>query len=252
MVVSGVNAVREALLTCPERIREVVFAEGRPGGRRDDLVALASRCGVVVKWGGRAVLDRIAGTPSHQGVAARLDGFPYAALSDLVSESSAAPPSGGRVVVVLDHVEDPQNLGAIIRSAAFFGCSGVVIPKARAARVTSSVVKASAGCVFRVPVAMVANIASSLDALKREGFWVIGAVAEGGAAPWEAPGAGEDLALVIGNENKGISRLVRKKCDFLVSIPSATEDVDSLNASAAAAVLIYELRRTKLGGRRKP
>ena len=252
MVVSGVNAVREALLTCPERIVEVVFAEGRPGGRRDDLAALASRCGVVVRWGARGLLDRIAGTASHQGVAARLDGFPYVALSDIVSKSSAAPPVGGRIVVVLDHIEDPQNLGAIIRSAAFFGCSGVVIPKARAARVTSSVVKASAGCVFRVPVAMVPNIASSLDAMKRGGFWVMGAVAKGGVAPWEAPGAGEDLALVIGNENKGISKLVGKKCDMLVSIPSATDDVDSLNASAAAAVLIYELRHRKPGSRKLP
>ncbi|MEZ4546651.1 MAG: 23S rRNA (guanosine(2251)-2'-O)-methyltransferase RlmB [Thermodesulfobacteriota bacterium] len=148
------------------------------------------------------------------------------------------------LVVILDHLEDPQNLGAIIRTVDVLGAHGVVIPKDRAASVTPAVIKASAGAVNHVPVARVTNISNVIEELKREGVWIAGADAKAPKAVYEEDLSKVDLGLVIGNEGKGISAKVREKCDFLVSIPQSGT-VTSLNASVSAGVLIYEIMRQR-------
>ena len=143
---------------------------------------------------------------------------------------------------MLDHIEDPQNLGAILRTAEFFGAMGAILPKARAAPITPSVIKTSSGAVSHLPIARTSNLVSTVDTLKTEGFWIAGADPVADTSVYDADFANIDVALVIGNEGKGMSRLVKEKCDYLFAVPR-TGEVESLNASAAAAVMISEIMR---------
>jgi 23S rRNA (guanosine2251-2'-O)-methyltransferase len=171
-----------------------------------------------------------------------VEGFSYTELDDILERSRNLEEKG--LLVVLDGVQDPHNLGAIIRSAACAGCHGVIIPRDRAARITPTVEKSSAGAVETVPVAQVVNIAQTLEELKKEGYWIFGAADDASASLFHQDLTG-DVVLVIGSEGEGIRPLVRKKCDALFSIPMRG-GVSSLNASVAAGVALFEVVRQRL------
>ena len=191
----------------------------------------------------RKKLDEISERGSHQGVIAEALPFEYVNGSAIIeaAEASAAKHDGRALVVVLDHLTDAGNLGAIARSAESVGAAGIVIPNKRAARVTAATYKSSAGAISHIPVAQVANIASTLDRLKEEGFWVAAATEHAADVIWDANLKGK-IALVMGNEGEGVSRLVLEHCDFGVKLPQVG-DISSLNVAQASTACMYEWLR---------
>jgi len=241
-VLYGVNPVRELLRAGGEGVSELWLAEGATRGATfGELERLAGAAGARVRSAPRPRLDRLAGTDRHQGVVAVVADFRYAELEDLVARAAAS----GRapLLVVLDGVEDPHNLGAIIRSAHALGAHGVIIPKDRAVGVTPAAAKASAGAVERCPVARVTNVAKTIEALKEAGVWSV-ALAADGDRPLAAVDLTGPVALVLGSEGEGLRPLVRKTCDLSASIPM-TGEIDSLSVSASAAVALYEAARQR-------
>jgi len=206
------------------------------------ILEAARERGVVVQVTDRRALDRLAPGVSHQGIVAQAAAAPYAELEDLLERAarSGRPP----LLVLLDEVEDPHNLGSVLRTAECAGASGVIVPKRRSAGLTAAVAKASAGAVEHIPVARVTNLAQTIGLLQSRGYWVAGADASAPQDVFAADLTGP-LAVVIGSEGKGLSRLVREKCDFLVSVPMFGR-IGSLNASVAAAVILYEAVRQRL------
>jgi 23S rRNA (guanosine2251-2'-O)-methyltransferase len=243
-VVYGVNPVRELLRAGGEGLSELWLAEGTARGAAfAELERLGRAGGAKVRRAPRPKLDRLAGTDHHQGVVAVVADFRYAEVEDVLSAASASghPP----LVVVLDGVEDPHNLGAIIRSAHALGAHGVLIPKDRAVGVTPAVAKASAGAVERCPVARVTNVSKAVEALKEAGVWSV-ALASDATQPLSAVDLKGPIALVLGSEGEGIRPLVRKTCDLEAHIPMRGE-LDSLSVSASAAVALYETARQRRG-----
>lgn len=240
-IIEGRNAVLEAL-RAGRAIDKLYIARGETDRALGHIAGLARERGIAVSDCDRRKLDAMSVTKAHQGVIAVCAVREYASLDDILAlaESRGEAP----FVVVCDEISDPHNLGAIIRSAECVGAHGVVIPKRRSAGLTAVVGKTSAGAAEHLPVARVANISAALQELKDRGLWVYGAAAEGSSPMWETDLTGP-LALVIGSEGEGLGRLVRERCDFLVSIPLRGK-VGSLNASTAAAVLMYEVLRQKL------
>lgn len=239
-IIYGVNPVMEALRGGRRAFE--LFVAGPPGDRRlEKLLQLAKEKGVPVRQREKRDLARLCGTEHHQGVALRAEAFAYADLVDILDRWRASGESG--LILVLDGVQDPHNLGALIRSAACAGAHGVIIPKDRAAGVTATVEKTSAGAVETVPVAQVANIAQTLDELKEAGFWIYGAAGEAAASFYDQDLRG-NVALVIGGEGEGLRSLVRKKCDHLIAIP-VRGGVNSLNASVAGGVMLFEVVRQR-------
>lgn len=241
-LVEGRNAVSE-LLKSGRPVDKLFVAEGAHG-RMGDVIALAKQAGVPVTVCDRRKLDHMSQTGSHQGVIAQAAAHTYATLDELFQ--AAEDKGEAPLFVVCDGIEDPHNLGAILRSAEAAGAHGVIIPKRRAVGLTGVVARASAGAMEHILVHKAVNLAAALDELKARGVWVYGAEADGNAALYEADFAGA-TALVIGSEGSGLSRLTREKCDFLVSIPMRGR-VNSLNASNAAAVLLYEAVRRRICG----
>lgn len=238
-VVVGRNAVMEVLRS-GTRIRRLHLAE-RGGGRDlDGLAEEARRRGVKVVSSDRETLDRVAGGARHQGAAAVLDAFAYADFERLVR---AVKESRG-LLLALDSVQDPRNLGAIIRSAEALGAGGVLVPRDRQCPVTAVTERTAAGAAAHLPVTLVGNLARTLEKLKREGYWIVGADVRNGSPP-EDLDLPRPLVLVLGSEEKGIRPVNLKQCDVLVRIPLSGQ-VDSLNVSVAAGILIYELM--KAGG----
>jgi len=204
----------------------------------DKLLALAERHGVSVDWVDPPDLDALCGNGNHQGVALEGREFAYQDFDAWMEGLAAAPRA---CALVLDQVQDPNNLGAILRTAAACGVAGVVLPERRAAAVTPAVIKTSAGQALRVPVCQVVNVARALEQLKEAGFWVVGAATRAGQAPWDVK-LPEKVAVVMGSEGAGMRRLVEEACDLKVSLPLAP-GVESLNVSVAAAMLVYEVMR---------
>ncbi len=204
-----------------------------------EIVALARQKGIPVQKADRRQLDRLARGTNHQGVVAKAAVKDYAELEDITRVPAGRVP----LLILLDGVQDPHNLGAVLRVADAAGASGVVIPKRRSAQLTAAVARSSAGAHEYVPVARVTNIAEAVLRLKKDGFWVVGADAAAGQTLWEARLDGP-VAIVVGGEGKGISRLVKERCDILVRVPMLGR-VSSLNASVAAALLAYEVLRRK-------
>jgi 23S rRNA (guanosine2251-2'-O)-methyltransferase len=237
-----VNPVRERLRAGGEGVAELWLAEGATRGAAfAELERAARAAGAKVRSAPRPKLDRLAGTDRHQGVVAVVADFRYAEVGELLAAAAASgrPP----LLVVLDGVEDPHNLGAIIRSAHALGAHGVVIPKDRAVGVTPAAAKASAGAVERCPVARVTNVAKTLEALKEAGVWSVALSADGDRPIGELDLRGP-TALVLGSEGEGLRPLVRKTCDLSANIPM-TGDLDSLSVSASAAVALYEAARQR-------
>jgi len=232
--VYGVRPVAELLEGEPDRLVRLHFLEGAHGHALGRLVAAARGRKVPFAFEPRQRLDDLAGTDKHQGVVAQVAAVPYAALEEVIARAEAAPPG---LVMVLDGVEDPRNLGAIVRTAEAAGCHGLVVPKRHAAPLTDVAAKASAGASLVLPLARVDNLVRALERLKEHGFWIYGLDAAA-PEPVTAPDYRAPVALVVGAEGKGIRPLVKKACDALVAIPLKGRTA-SLNVSAAAAVAVF-------------
>lgn len=238
----GRNPVLEAL-KAGTTINKLWVAKGEQKGSIQEILRLAQEQRIQVQWVEKNKLDKQFPGEKHQGVAASVASADYVDWQDILQR--AAKKGEDPLVVVLDGLEDPHNLGAILRSVDAVGAHGVIIAKRRSAPLTEGVAKASAGAVEHVPVARVANISQTLDELKKHGLWIAGASMTG-TKMYKQDLKGP-LALVIGSEGKGISRLVSEKCDFFVSIPMQGK-INSLNASVACGLLLYEAYRQRVMG----
>ena len=238
-IIVGRNPVTEALRSGREIDKLMVSSEE---GSMKKILALAKERRIPVMKVEKSAIDRIAEGKAHQGVAAYVSAYAYAELEDIfrIAEERGEDP----FIIILDNLEDPHNLGAIMRTAECAGAHGIIIPKRRACGLTDVVAKASAGAIEYTPCVKVTNIAQAIEELKERGIWVA-ACDMGGQEYYKADLKGK-LAVVIGSEGSGISRLVKEKCDFVVSMPMVGR-ITSLNASNAAAVIIYEVRKQRDG-----
>lgn len=238
--IEGRNSVTEAFRS-GKTIDKLFIQDGCHDGPVNSIVREAKKRDTVINYVSRERLDKMSKTGKHQGVIAYAAAYEYATVEqilDLAREKNEEP-----FIFILDNIEDPHNLGAIIRTANLAGAHGVIIPKRRAAGLTATVAKTSAGALNYTPVAKVTNIAATIEELKKEGMWFVCAHMDGEIMyNLKLTGA---IGLVIGNEGEGVSRLVKEKCDFIASIPMKG-DIDSLNASVAAGVLAYEIVRQKM------
>lgn len=236
--VVGRNPVLELLKTDKE-IDKIYILKGDLQGSIKKIIGAARDKNIIVQEVDKFKLDSMAEGNAHQGVAALVTGFEYSTVDDILQKAEDL--NQKPLVIILDGIEDPHNLGAIIRTAECAGVHGVIIPKRRAARVNQTVYKSSAGAVEHILIADVTNISNTIDELKEKGLWIYGADMDGADFYFDTKLEGS-IALVIGNEGKGISRLVKEKCDFLLKIPMLGK-ISSLNASTSAAILIYEVLR---------
>ena len=241
-VIYGINAVGEALKSRGRGFEYVGVARERHDQRVQRIIDECRRLGVAVRFVPRQDIDRLAGSSSHQGVVAVTSAKTYTEVDEILEHKRGQH----FLIVILDGVEDPHNLGAIIRTADGAGADGVLIPERRAAGITATVAKASAGAVEHVPIAKITNVARTLEELKNRNLWTVG-LDERAPQAYDALDYNMDCALVLGAEGKGLHDLVRKKCDFLVSIPMLGQ-VASLNVSVAAAVVLYEMARQRRRG----
>lgn len=230
-VLIGINPVREAL-RAGSPLDRIVIAKGAGGQRLQEIVDLARQKGISVRFEPREALNRLTNEASHQGVVAIGAAKPYHDLDEV--------PADSKLVVLLDGVEDPHNLGAIIRTAHAAGASAIVIPERRAVGLTETVAKASAGAVEYLPIVRVANIRQALEKLKAQGFWIYG-LDERGESAYDAIEYSQPTAFVLGGEGKGLHEHTKKDCDFLINIPMAGA-VSSLNVSVAAGVVLFHFR----------
>ncbi len=239
-IIEGRNAVIEAL-RAGRTIDKIFIQKGDTDKTLGHIASKARDAGVVVVDADKRKLDGMSQTHAHQGVIALAALREYCSVADIlaIAKERDEPP----FVVVCDEISDPHNLGAVIRTAEAAGVHGIIIPKRRSAGLTSIVDKTSAGAAEHMAVARVPNLSTAIKELQEAGIWVYGTAAEGGSELWQTDLKGP-IAVVIGSEGDGISRLLRENCDFLVSIPMLGK-VSSLNASAAAAVLIYEVLRQR-------
>ena len=238
----GRNALTEALKS-GRTIDKVFIASGETDRGLQRLAAQAKEAGAVVVPVDRRKLDQMSFTRSHQGVIALAAAHEYATIDEILEEAAARGENA--LIVICDELTDPHNLGAIMRSAECAGAHGVIIPKRRSVGLTATVAKASAGAMEYMKVARVTNINNAIAELKEKGVWVFGTAAEGSVPMYKA-NLTVPAAIVIGNEGDGMSPLVRKNCDVMVHIPMNGR-ISSLNASAAASILLYEAVRQRLG-----
>ncbi|MBO8178411.1 MAG: 23S rRNA (guanosine(2251)-2'-O)-methyltransferase RlmB [Bacillus sp. (in: Bacteria)] len=238
-LIAGKNPVIEALKSNRE-INKIWIAEGSQRGQMQQVLKLAKQANVLVQFVPKQKIDQMF-SGNHQGVVAQVAAYQYAELDDLfqrAEEKGEAP-----FFILLDELEDPHNLGSILRTADAVGAHGIIIPKRRSVGLTTTVAKASTGAIEYVPVTRVTNMARTIDELKELGVWIVGTDAKGTKDYRQLDGT-LPLALVIGSEGKGIGRLVKEKCDFLVHLPMSGH-VTSLNASVAASLLMYEVYRKR-------
>src|SRR3954465_10740611 len=239
----GINSVTETLKARGRTVEWVGMAKERHDLRLQRLIEDCRRLSVPVRFLQRTELDRMAGNAAHQGVVAVTSAKQYNDLQDVI----AAKRGKYSLIVVLDGVEDPHNLGAILRTSDAAGANGIIIPERRAAAVTGTVTKASAGASEHLPIAQVTNVSRSIEQLKENNIWTLG-LDERATQTYDALDFKMDCALVLGGEGKGLHDLVKRKCDFLVSIPMLG-NVPSLNVSVAAAVVLYEIVRQRRGSK---
>jgi 23S rRNA (guanosine2251-2'-O)-methyltransferase len=234
---TGFHAVEEAL-TAGRSLDRIVIARGRHGERIEAIVQKAKARGVPVRFEDRQQIDRLAGTREHQGVAALAAAKPVAAFEDLIAAND-----GHGLMVLLDGVEDPHNLGAIVRTSLVAGAQGVVIPERRAAGLTDTVERASAGALAHLPIARVKNLVRAMEEMKEAGYWLVG-LDERAKKNYTEVDLKGSVGIVMGSEGEGLHELTSKRCDFLVSIPT-TGPVKSLNVSVAAGVMLFEVVRQR-------
>ena len=238
-LIVGRNAVMQALES-GRTIDSVTVAEGQRGGQAAKIIEICREKKIPVKYADSRKLDKLCGGAAHQGVAAFAAAHDYAELDDIFNLAQSRGESP--FIVICDGLEDPHNLGAILRTAEAAGVHGVIIPKRNSVTLNYTVAKTSAGAIEYVPVVKVTNIAGTIDTLKDRGVWVFGADMEG--TPWTELDFTGSVALVIGSEGRGLSKLVREKCDFIASLPMKGK-INSLNASVAAGILMFEASRQR-------
>lgn len=244
-IVAGKHSVTEALRS-GRTINKIWIAENAQKHLTQPIIAEAKKLGIVIQHVDKRKLDQLAPGVQHQGVVAQTAPYAYAEVEDLlkVAEEKGEAP----FLLILDEIEDPHNLGSILRTADCTGVHGVILPKRRSAQITATVSKTSAGAVEYVPVARVTNLAQTIEQLKELGIWIVGTVVDAHEEIYDATVFDGPVAVVIGNENKGMGRLIREKCDVLAKLPMAGR-INSLNASVAAGVAMYEvLRRRRMKG----
>jgi 23S rRNA (guanosine2251-2'-O)-methyltransferase len=240
LTIEGRNAVMEAF-RAGKPIDKLFVLDGCQDGPVRSIIREARKHDTILNFVAKERLDQISETGKHQGVIAYAAAYEYAQVEDILA--LAREKGEDPFILLLDNIEDPHNLGAIIRTANLAGAHGVIIPKRRAAGLTATVAKTSAGALNYTPVAKVTNLGQTIDELKKEGLWFVCADMEG-EVMYRTNLTGP-IGLVIGNEGEGVSRLVKEKCDFTASIPMKG-DIDSLNASVAAGVLAYEIVRQRI------
>lgn len=239
--IEGRNAVLESFRS-GKTIDKLFILDGCQDGPIKTILREAKKTDTIINFVDKERLDRLANTGHHQGVVAQAAAYEYAEVDDILE--AARQKGESPFVFILDEIEDPHNLGAIIRTANLAGAHGVIIPKRRAVGLTAAVARTSAGAINYTPVAKVTNIVKTIEELKEQGMWFVCADMDGTTMyDLDLKGA---IGLVIGNEGSGVSRLVKEKCDFTASIPMMG-DIDSLNASVAAGVLAYEIVRQRMG-----
>jgi 23S rRNA (guanosine2251-2'-O)-methyltransferase len=240
---TGIHAVREAL-EAGRAFERVVIARGRQDTRIEEIVQLARGRNIPVRFEDRGQLDRLADSKDHQGVVALAAARAAATLEEILAAANAGAGRGEKgLIVLLDGVEDPHNLGAIIRTALAAGAHGVVVPERRAAGLTDTVARASAGALAHLPVAKVKNLVRTMEELKEAGYWLIG-LDERADKSYTQADYTSPVGIVLGGEGKGLHELTRKRCDFVVSLPT-TGPVKSLNVSVAAGVVLFEALRQR-------
>lgn len=238
--IEGRNAVLEAFRS-GKTIDKLFVLDGCQDGPVKSIIREAKKTDTIINFVDKERLDRLAGTGHHQGVVAQAAAYEYAEVEDILK--AAKDKGEAPFIFILDEIEDPHNLGAIIRTANQAGAHGVIIPKRRAVGLTATVAKTSAGAINYTPVAKVTNISKTIEDLKKQGMWFVCADMDG--TTMYDLNLTEPIGLVIGNEGSGVGRLVKEKCDFVASIPMKG-DIDSLNASVAAGVLAYEIVRQRM------
>ncbi len=238
--IEGRNAVLEAFRS-GKTIDKLFVLDGCQDGPVKSIIREAKKTDTIINFVDKERLDRLAGTGHHQGVVAQAAAYEYAEVEDILK--AAKDKGEAPFIFILDEIEDPHNLGAIIRTANQAGAHGVIIPKRRAVGLTATVAKTSAGAINYTPVAKVTNISKTIEDLKKQGMWFVCADMDG-TTMYDLNLTGP-IGLVIGNEGSGVGRLVKEKCDFVASVPMKG-DIDSLNASVAAGVLAYEIVRQRM------
>lgn len=238
--IEGRNAVLEAFRS-GKTVDKLFVLDGCQDGPVKSIIREAKKTDTIINFVDKERLDRLAGTGHHQGVVAQAAAYEYAEVEDILK--AAKDKGEAPFIFILDEIEDPHNLGAIIRTANQAGAHGVIIPKRRAVGLTATVAKTSAGAINYTPVAKVTNISKTIEDLKKQGMWFVCADMDG-TTMYDLNLTGP-IGLVIGNEGSGVGRLVKEKCDFVASIPMKG-DIDSLNASVAAGVLAYEIVRQRM------
>lgn len=239
-VIEGRNPVIEALKSGRE-IDKILVAKGNKEGSIKKIIAMAKEKKILLQYVDRNKLDQISTANAHQGVIAHVAAYKYYEVEEVVM--SAKDRGEDVLLVILDEITDPHNLGSVIRTINAVGGHGVIIPKRRSVGLTATVAKTSAGAIEYVPVAKVTNLARTIDYLKEQGIWIVGADMLGENVHYDSNLTG-NIAIVIGSEGKGISRLIKEKCDFLTKLPMKGQ-VSSLNASVAASILMYEALRQR-------
>lgn len=240
LIIEGRNAVAEAF-RAGKTIDKLFILEGCHDGPLNSILRQGKKKNTIINFVTKERLDQISATGKHQGVLAYAAAYEYADVDDILA--NAKEKNEDPFIILLDNIEDPHNLGAIIRTANLVGAHGVIIPKRRAVGLTATVAKTSSGALNYTPVAKVTNLSATIDELKKKGIWFVCADSEG-QRMYELDLKGP-IGLVIGNEGEGVGRLVKEKCDFIAAIPMKGE-IDSLNASVATGVLAYEILRQRI------
>lgn len=240
-ILQGINSVLEAL-KAKRGVRSIRVARGKVDDRLQLVLQMAKDQNIKVVWDDKAALDQMAGSKFHQGVVAEAEPYKYYSLEDILNQAQGRREEP--LLLLLDGVEDPQNLGAIIRTSECLGAHGVVIPKHGACAVTPAVTRASAGASEHLKVAIVTNLVQTLKELKKQGVWTVGTDSQAPVSCFDLSFP-SPVALVIGGEGRGIRRLVRENCDYMVHIPM-TGQVNSLNASVSSAIVLAEIVRQRL------
>lgn len=237
---AGVNSIMEALKS-GRKIYKIYIQEGREGKKIEELTNLANSRGVYIQYVEKSRLDKMYTYTNHQGIVAEVANYEYSDINEVLE--SAAIKGEPPFILILDGIEDPQNLGSIIRTAECAGVHGIIIPKHNAVEVTEVVAKASAGAVEHTKIVQETNLVNTIKYLKKEGLWVVGADMAGDSN-YFSTSIPSPTALVVGSEGRGMRRLVRENCDLILKIPMYGK-IESLNASVSAALLIYEIVRQR-------
>jgi 23S rRNA (guanosine2251-2'-O)-methyltransferase len=242
-LIPGLHSVKEALVSDRIKVHEIWISEGRDPARTREILEIARQKRIPVLSKKTDHLNDALPDTAHQGIIAVAGEFTYIEVEDLIDQSKNR--QGHGLLIASDHITDEGNLGALIRTAVFFGAQGIIIPKDRSAQITHTVMKRSAGTYLNIPVARIINLSRALDILTEAGFWIIGAAGESAESiytfDWQ-----RDIVLVLGSEDKGLSHMTRNKCHQVVGIP-ASGNAESLNVSVACGVILSEIVRQRMG-----